>query len=159
MFTYGYTVRLRDTDAAGLIYFTEQLRIAHEAFEAYFASQGLSLAEYLDRAPFMLPVVHAEADFKAPLAVGDRLAVHLSSGGTGTSSITFTTRIWPSVIMIDAPVGFPPRASSQSFWEVASWPRESATPESWGSAVVRAVPLVTEPTGRTTPKLSVSIAM
>lgn len=93
MHCYPYTVRLRDTDAAGLLYFTEQLRIAHETFEDFFASRGLSLAYYLETASYMLPVVHAEADFKAPLAVGDRLRVHLACGGIGDSSLTFTTRL------------------------------------------------------------------
>ena len=93
MYTGHYVVRLRDTDAAGLIYFSEQLRIAHEAFEDYFASKGLSLARYLAASTFMLPVVHAEADFKAPLAVGDRLRIHLDCVGTGSSSVTFATRL------------------------------------------------------------------
>lgn len=93
MFTCPYTVRLRDTDAAGLLYFTEQLRIAHETFEAYFASRGHSLADYLRSAAYLLPVVHAEADFKAPLAVGDALRVSLSRGGVGNSSFTLATRI------------------------------------------------------------------
>ena len=93
MFTHTYTVRLRDTDAAGLLYFTEQLRMAHEAFEDYFASRDHSLAEYLRAASYMLPIVHAEADFKAPLAVGDRLRILLTAGRVGTTSFTLISRV------------------------------------------------------------------
>ena len=32
-FAYYYTVRFQDTDAAGVVYFANVLRICHEAYE------------------------------------------------------------------------------------------------------------------------------
>ena len=87
-YTKQYTIRMRDTDAAGLIYFAEQLRIAHETFEAYLDDKGLSFSYLLKTSPYMVPIVHAESDYRAPLFVGDKLDVQLCVDHIGTSSFT-----------------------------------------------------------------------
>lgn len=87
-YTKQYTIRMRDTDAAGLIYFAEQLRIAHEAFEAFIDDSGLSFRHLLTTAPYMIPIVHTEADYCAPLFVGDRVTIHMVLDHIGTSSFT-----------------------------------------------------------------------
>lgn len=88
MFTFDYTLRLHDTDAAGVVYFANLLRIAHEAYEAYLASRGVSIRRALDDRTLALPIVHAEADFRAPVKLGDRLAVHLTIAEVGSRSFT-----------------------------------------------------------------------
>lgn len=87
-YTKQYTIRMRDTDAAGLIYFAEQLRIAHEAFEAFIDEVGLSFRYLLTTAPYMIPIVHTEADYRAPLFVGDKVTIHMVLDRIGTSSFT-----------------------------------------------------------------------
>jgi 1,4-dihydroxy-2-naphthoyl-CoA hydrolase len=93
VFSAAYTVRLRDTDAAGLLYFTEQLRVAHEAFEGFLEKEGFGIGHYLRRSTFLLPIVHAEADYSAPLFPGDQLAAELSCARIGNSSFTLRTRL------------------------------------------------------------------
>jgi 1,4-dihydroxy-2-naphthoyl-CoA hydrolase len=90
MVTHEYQVRLHDTDAAGVIYFASLLRIAHEVFERFMSDAGLEIGQLLDTVPYLLPIVHAEADFKAPIKLGMRLQVQFSVKRLGTSS--FTTR-------------------------------------------------------------------
>lgn len=94
MFIYRRTIHLRQTDATGVLYFPEQLSIALEALEEYFLSKGFTLQEMIETDHFFLPVVHAEADFKAPLRVGDSIEIDLSVSRIGTSSFTLETTLW-----------------------------------------------------------------
>jgi 1,4-dihydroxy-2-naphthoyl-CoA hydrolase len=79
---------MRDTDAAGLIYFAEQLRIAHETFEAYLDFIGVGFASMLRGTPYIIPIVHTESDYHAPLFVGDRVTIQLQVERIGTTSFT-----------------------------------------------------------------------
>jgi len=94
MFTYQRTIYLRETDATGVLYFSEQLKLGLEALEAYFLSKGFTLQQMIEEADFLMPIVHAEADFIAPLRVGDQVEINLSLGSMGTSSFTLQTRIF-----------------------------------------------------------------
>lgn len=87
MFVYRTQIRLKDTDATGVLYFSEQFKFALEAFEEFLKERGYSLKELMET-PFLLPVVHAEADYTAPMQVGDPLEVELRIANVGTSSIT-----------------------------------------------------------------------
>lgn len=93
MLVYHYTVRMNDTDAAGRIYFADQFRIAHETFEEHLAAIGHHFGRFLNEYPFMIPIVHADADFKVPLFVGDTLRIELSLGRIGRSSFRLDYRI------------------------------------------------------------------
>ena len=84
---------MNDTDAAGQIYFADQFRIAHETFEAYMASIGHHFGRFLLEYPYMIPIVHAEADYRQPVFVGDALRIELSVGHIGTSSFSPAYRI------------------------------------------------------------------
>lgn len=88
-FVHQVRVGLGRSDAAGVIYFTEALDLAHEAAEAYLESVGVSLQSLLSAGSIRLPVVHAEADFSAPVRPGDRIGLHLSALHAGHSSVTF----------------------------------------------------------------------
>jgi|ERR1700722_1101163 len=87
MFIYHTQVRLKDTDATGVLYFAEQFRMALEAFEEFLKERGFSLPQ-LFSSPYLMPIVHAEGDYFAPLTVGDELAIALSVIKLGTSSVT-----------------------------------------------------------------------
>ncbi len=93
MRVHKYTVRMNDTDAAGRIYFADQFRIAHESFEVYLASIGHHFGRFLTEYPFMIPIVHAKADYKVPLFVGDNLRIELTVGRIGKSSFTLNYRL------------------------------------------------------------------
>jgi 1,4-dihydroxy-2-naphthoyl-CoA hydrolase len=87
MFTYSTQVHLKDTDATGVLYFSEQFKFALEAFEAFLQKSGFAWKDLLS-SPYLLPVVHAEADYLAPITCGDPLDVKLTIASLGTSSIT-----------------------------------------------------------------------
>lgn len=75
------TVRFGDTDAAGVMHFHQLLRWCHEAYEESLERFGVS-ASAIFPSPgvtpvIALPIVHCQADYLAPLAVGDPLAIQL----------------------------------------------------------------------------------
>lgn len=88
-FAHRTTIGLGRSDAAGVIYFTEALDLAHEAAEAFLESAGLPIQSLLRPGQVRLPVVHAEADYMRPVRPGDRLELRLSALHVGHSSITF----------------------------------------------------------------------
>jgi len=87
-FTCEQTVRLYDTDAAGFLFYGSQFRIAHAALEEFLAHVGLPIAGVIRRREVLFPVVHAEADYRAPLTAGDRLTMRVGVRALGERSFT-----------------------------------------------------------------------
>ena len=77
-FKYETTVKLYDTDAAGIVFFGNYLRIAHDAYQTFLEESGIDLAKALRERKIMLPIVHTEADYLQPAVVGDRLTIQLT---------------------------------------------------------------------------------
>ena len=93
MFTHNTSLHLRDTDAAGLIYFPNLFNLAQETLEAFMESVGLDIGLVLRTTHFMFPVVHAEGDFKKQMHAGQRLRILLELEHVGTTSFTLAYRI------------------------------------------------------------------
>lgn len=93
MFTYKTCLRLRDTDAAGLLYFPNLFNLAQETLEAFMESVGLDIGLILRTTHFMFPVVHAEGDFKKQMYAGQRLRITLDLEQVGTTSFALAYRI------------------------------------------------------------------
>ncbi len=91
--SYSLTVPLQDIDAAGVVFFAHLFRYAHEAYEHWMADQGLSLRDILAEGRYLLPLVHAEADYRQPLRHGEQLHVQLSVNALGDTSFTLGYQI------------------------------------------------------------------
>ena len=94
MFIYERRVRIQDTDAAGLIYFANQLQIGLEAFEEFLYDQGFSIKDTLENQKYLFPVVHAEADFFSPIHLGDLLQLKLTFPTIGTRSFAHASEVF-----------------------------------------------------------------
>lgn len=94
MFEYHTTIKMHETDAAGVLFFANQFKLVHDAYEAFLESKGITIKDLLANTTFLLPIVHAETDFKAPLRVGDRVVVRLKVKKTGNSSFTLAHEIY-----------------------------------------------------------------
>jgi len=79
MFESKTEVRVHDTDAAGAVFFANYFRMAHAAYEALMKSIGCGLDKIINQSDFLLPVVHAEADYKKGLCLGDELTISLKA--------------------------------------------------------------------------------
>jgi YbgC/YbaW family acyl-CoA thioester hydrolase len=87
-FLYPSRIRLAQSDAGGVVFFTRPLELFHEAFEAFLDDRGSSssVASILDAGAIALPIVEANEVLKAPLFVGDAVVVGISVERVGTSS-------------------------------------------------------------------------
>ncbi|MCC5828872.1 MAG: acyl-CoA thioesterase [Phycisphaeraceae bacterium] len=85
MFLYQTSIRLQHTDAAGVMYFAAAFNLAHDAFEA-FMDQHLPLVSIIRQGDHIVPIVHAEVDFLAPLTLGDRIEIQITLAHRGDSS-------------------------------------------------------------------------
>lgn len=88
-----YTIKLHDTDAAGILFFANQFKIVHDLYQRFLDEIGFPLQERFATGDFSLPIVRAEADFFAPLTVGDTLEVSLRVAAVGESSFTLEYEI------------------------------------------------------------------
>jgi 1,4-dihydroxy-2-naphthoyl-CoA hydrolase len=93
MFKYKTQIRLHDTDAAGLLFFANQLVLVHDAYEKLLQKIGFSFEAMLKKRGYFLPIVHIESDYKAPLFVGDEITISVKVANIGTSSFTFVYEI------------------------------------------------------------------
>ena len=89
MFIYKTKIRLHDTDAAGIIFFANQFKIVHDAYEDLLEKLGWSFQTMLHRTTYFLPIVHAESDYRLPVLVGDKITISISVGHIGNSSFSF----------------------------------------------------------------------
>jgi 1,4-dihydroxy-2-naphthoyl-CoA hydrolase len=76
-YRWDYQIQLRDTDAAGVVYFANFLTICHAAYEASLSAAGIDLRLLISGSDVALPIVHASGDFKQPLYCGDQVQVLL----------------------------------------------------------------------------------
>jgi 1,4-dihydroxy-2-naphthoyl-CoA hydrolase len=74
-FIYPCTVHFADTDAAGVVFFANYLRICHEAYEAALAAAGVELKSFFSEAGVLVPISQSEASYLRPLFPGDKLSV------------------------------------------------------------------------------------
>ena len=80
---------MHDTDAAGRIFFANQFKIVHDAYEALLVKFNFSFPSMLKGGRYFLPIVHAESDYKAHLTVGDKIAISVKVGHIGHTSFIF----------------------------------------------------------------------
>ncbi len=88
-FVHTVTVRFHETDRAGIVFFGRFFEYCHIVYEEMLI-QALGGMETMFENGWSMPLVHAEADYKKPLRLGDRIPVHLTVERLGKGSITFS---------------------------------------------------------------------
>ncbi len=82
------TVRFAHVDAAGIAYFSRIFEFCHAAYEDLLGTCGYPLPEFFNSLGWGMPLVHAEADFKRPLRLGDAITVGVQLLSVSTSAFT-----------------------------------------------------------------------
>ena len=90
MYTINTTVRLPDTDAAGILFFGNYFRMAHDAYEAFMESIGFSFSQIIKDADFLVLIARAEADYEKPLRLGEKVTVELEIEDIGQTSFALS---------------------------------------------------------------------
>jgi len=93
MYTYPTTIKLHETDAAGLLFFSHQFKLIHDAYESLLESVGFGFAVLIREKDYFLPIVHAECDYKLPLFVGDKVTIEVTVDNIGETSFTFAYQL------------------------------------------------------------------
>lgn len=85
---YEREILLRETDATGVIYFSELQSLASEAFQNFLAKKGFSIFDLIENGNYLTPVVRAESEFLKPLFVGTPIRVEGQLERIGEHSFT-----------------------------------------------------------------------
>lgn len=91
-FRHQFSVRLHDTDAAGVIFYGHLFRHAHDAYEAFMAELGFPLDRVVRDGLWQLPLVHAEADYLGAMRHGDRVTAVVTVARLGRRAFTLAYR-------------------------------------------------------------------
>jgi 1,4-dihydroxy-2-naphthoyl-CoA hydrolase len=92
-FEHQTTVLFSQVDSVGIVFFARAFEYCHETLEAMLAAGGMPLHSILDGGDWAMPLVHAEADYKRPMRLGDRLTVRVDIEKLGPGSVTFAYTI------------------------------------------------------------------
>lgn len=79
-------LKFRDADPAQIMYFANIFSLAHDAFEEFIVKAGYKYEEWFTKDLHMIPIRHAEADYKAPLVPGGLYTVVVQVENLGTTS-------------------------------------------------------------------------
>lgn len=88
MHIYETTLRLHQTDSLGIAYYGSVFVLAHECYESF-----LDIAAILKEGKYIIPIVHAEADYRAVMELSDKITIEMETGDTGRSSFTLLYRL------------------------------------------------------------------
>ncbi len=87
-FIFSYNVPWVDTDALGIVHFSNYLRLCERTEQELFNSLNLGKEE------IFLPRVHAECDYSYPLKFNQKAKVIMHIKEIGRRHITFDYEIW-----------------------------------------------------------------
>lgn len=93
MYLHEHVVRLHDTDCYGIIFFANQFRICHDAWQMCMERIGMPLTPDRSGLDVLPVIVHAESDYAAKVVVGDRLRIEVGLGRIGSTSFELTYRL------------------------------------------------------------------
>ena len=85
-FHYTTKIQLYHTDAAGVLFYSKIFDLAFNAFDSLLEKCGVSVAHIIHESDFSMPFVRAEADYMAPLTVGDVVTIRIIVEKIGETS-------------------------------------------------------------------------
>ena len=95
-FRHLMPVRFADVDHAGIVYYPRFFHYFHIAFEELFRARmgSRGYVALLDEQRIGFPSVSAHCDYKAPLRLGDTVAIDVSLERLGERSVTLRYRVY-----------------------------------------------------------------
>jgi acyl-CoA thioesterase FadM len=85
-FAHTTPVRFQDVDGAGVLFFGRIYDYLHVAYEEFWVSGGVDRAYFFTGAPWIVPIAHSEADYKAPIRHGETITVTIEVVKVGRAS-------------------------------------------------------------------------
>lgn len=94
IFEFRTSVKMYDTDAAGILFFGNQFRLVEDAYEAFLDLKGFPLIDFLEKTSYIMPVVQAETSYRVPLRVSDKIVIRLDIKKVGKTSFILGHEIY-----------------------------------------------------------------
>ena len=85
-FTTQTRLKFRDADPAQIMYFANIFSLAHDTFEEFIVEAGYRYEEWFSGDLHIIPIRHAEADYKAPFRPGQLYDITAEVASFGTTS-------------------------------------------------------------------------
>jgi len=115
---------LQHTDAAGVVFFVNLFAMAHECYEA-FLDEACPLGRLLDGGEdIIMPIVHAEADFRRPLRISDRVIIEMVATAIGRASFTLSFTLRTADDKVAARVSTTHATISKESWKATAVPEQ-----------------------------------
>jgi 1,4-dihydroxy-2-naphthoyl-CoA hydrolase len=86
-------VRFQEVDAAGTIYYSRVFEYFGDVYIELLERGGVSVPDAMVKRDWFAPLVHAEAEYLAPMRFGDSVVVQIARVRCGTSAATVGYRI------------------------------------------------------------------
>ena len=93
MFTANVKVYFYDADPAGIIFYASLFKYVHAAYEDFLRNLHTERNFFFDK-DYILPIIHAEADYVKPIKVGDELRIDVSVSALKNSSFEINYRFY-----------------------------------------------------------------
>jgi 1,4-dihydroxy-2-naphthoyl-CoA hydrolase len=94
MYKIEAKIKLPDTDAAGILFYANYFKLAHDVYESFMDDIGYSLRYVLQEGDVLLLIAHAESDYKSSFHIGDKYEVHLKVEKMGRTSFVLAYRFY-----------------------------------------------------------------
>lgn len=80
------TLKFREADPAQIMYFAHVFSLAHDAFEEFIVAAGYTWDEWFKTSNYLIPIRHAEADYKNPFLPGQSYDISVGVESLGQTS-------------------------------------------------------------------------
>ncbi len=81
MYKFQTTISMHQTDAGGVVFFSNFFVLAHLCYEAWL-DENISIAEIIDEKNLIMPIVHAQADYRQSLCLSEKISIEMTPGKT-----------------------------------------------------------------------------
>lgn len=92
-FENPFTVRFRQADMAGIVYFNEPLNIFHDTYEQWVTDRIGTPQNWFGNPEWAVPIKKIETEYMRPLLAFESYTAHLSVTAVGNSSFSLKTEI------------------------------------------------------------------
>ena len=86
MYKIESKTKLPDTDAAGILFFANYFKLAHEAYESFMDSIDFGLNYIINQSDILILIARAESDYKSSLRLSDEYELSISVEKLGKTS-------------------------------------------------------------------------
>jgi len=93
LYTYSFTTRMHDIDAAGVVFFARFFYHIHNAYEDFLNHHHSGISTILNT-DYILPIKHSEADFKVPVLLNETIVIHIFLAGINTNEFSLSYHLY-----------------------------------------------------------------